>query len=408
MKLIKDIRFLILGAGPSGLTLAHSLLARGIQESEILVLEKENEAGGLCRSKMVDGHPLDIGGGHFLDVKNKNVLDFLFQFMPRNEWNEFSRVSKINLHGSEIDYPLESNIWQLKPNAQVEFLESIARAGSVTGKPEPVTFEDWIRWKLGDSISDQYMIPYNKKIWSINLNCLGAYWLYKLPSVSLRDTLMSCIQRQSYGSVAAHGKFLYPKKFGYGELWHRMAIGLGKSLILGHPVERINLETMTVNNSWRAGTIINTIPWTLWCSFTRLPHDVASAISKLRYASVDIEYHPNTYKSDAHWIYDPDESLSHHRLLLRSNFIQGARGHWSETNVSRSKPLLDGQIRFNNEFSYPINTVEKFQQLKIINDWAKINSIIGLGRWGRWEHMNSDVAVDEAIKLADHLMRGGN
>ncbi len=60
-------KFLILGAGPSGLSFAESLLRNG--ESDFVLIEKEREPGGLCRSKEVDGAPLDICGGHFLDVR---------------------------------------------------------------------------------------------------------------------------------------------------------------------------------------------------------------------------------------------------------------------------------------------------------------------------------------------------
>ena len=71
---------MILGAGPAGLTVANKLKKR--TGNEFLVLEKEKYAGGLCRSETVDGYPLDIGGGHFLDVRHPKVNEFLFQFMP--------------------------------------------------------------------------------------------------------------------------------------------------------------------------------------------------------------------------------------------------------------------------------------------------------------------------------------
>ena len=64
------MKYLILGAGPSGLTLANRLKQMG--ETSFFVLEKEKEAGGLCRSTQVDGSPFDIGGGHFLDVTSKS------------------------------------------------------------------------------------------------------------------------------------------------------------------------------------------------------------------------------------------------------------------------------------------------------------------------------------------------
>ena len=75
------IKYLILGAGPAGLAFARTLLDRGA--TSFLVLEKEDEAGGLCRSTMVDGSPLDIGGGHFLDVRRPKVNELLFRFYPK-------------------------------------------------------------------------------------------------------------------------------------------------------------------------------------------------------------------------------------------------------------------------------------------------------------------------------------
>src|SRR5947207_1003594 len=171
------VKYLILGAGASGLSFAHTLLRQG--EDSFLVLEKEAEPGGLCRSRLVDGAPLDIGGGHFLDVRRKDTLELLFRFMPESEWQRFSRVAKIRLRGVEVDHPLEGNLWQLPVDAQVDFLESIARAGSVRGEPMPESFEAWTRWKLGERIADEYMLPYNRKIWRMDLNQLGTYWLYK-------------------------------------------------------------------------------------------------------------------------------------------------------------------------------------------------------------------------------------
>ena len=78
------MKYLILGAGPAGLTFANKLLQSG--ETSFMVLERENEAGGLCRSVTVDGSPFDIGGGHFLDVRRPHVNEFLFGFMPEEEW----------------------------------------------------------------------------------------------------------------------------------------------------------------------------------------------------------------------------------------------------------------------------------------------------------------------------------
>lgn len=399
--MVKKYKFLILGAGPSGLTLAHALLDSGHTLDDIVVVEQQSIAGGLCRSEIVDGAPVDIGGGHFLDLRRKDVLDFVFRFMPREEWNLHDRVSKIRIRGMEIDHPLESNLWQLPSEVQIDYLESIAQAGCIKGDIMPKTFAAWINWKLGDRIAQEYMLPYNRKIWSMDPDKLGTYWMYKLPNVSFRETLLSCLEGKPMGALPAHDTFLYPKKFGYGEVWRRMGEALGNSLVTNCAVERVDLSARTVNGRWQAETIISTIPWTLWEAYCDLPKDILNAISNLKNASIDVDYHPETLNSNAHWIYEPDESIRYHRLLLRSNFFSDAKGYWTEANASRSDKKVN--VRFHNEFAYPVNTLGKPEAVKKILDWGRCNGIIGLGRWGRWEHMNSDVAVSESLQMANKL-----
>ena len=106
---MEKVNYLILGAGPAGLAFANSLRENKPGVS-FLVLEKEGEAGGLCRSEEVDGSALDIAGGHFLDVRRPEVNRFLFQFMPEEEWNLFDRDSRIDMGTYEIGHPFEANI----------------------------------------------------------------------------------------------------------------------------------------------------------------------------------------------------------------------------------------------------------------------------------------------------------
>jgi len=106
------MKYLILGAGPAGLTFANCLKKAGIDD--FLVLEMESEAGGLCRSTNVDGAPFDIGGGHFLDVRRPHVNEFLFKFMPEEEWDLYNRKTTLHVNGNIIGQPIEAYIWQMK------------------------------------------------------------------------------------------------------------------------------------------------------------------------------------------------------------------------------------------------------------------------------------------------------
>jgi len=393
-------KFIILGAGPAGLALGASLKQHGCED--FIILEKEAEAGGLCRSVMFDGGPLDIGGGHIFDVRRPNVVDFVFSYLPKTEWNLFHRNTKIRIGKYEVGYPLESNIWQFPEEEQVEYLESIAQAGCIHGTPMPEKFPDWIYWKLGSRIAESYMLPYNHKIFSCDLNDLGTYWLYKLPNVSFREVLTSCLRHEPFGTLPGHADFYYPKKYGYGEVFLRIAESMKDKIRYCTPVQKLDWEKLVVNTEFEAEMIVNTIPW---CEFSdSLPDEVAQTVEKLRYTSVDIDYFPHGEETtESHWTYCADPKLSYHRILHRNNFAEGSRGYWTETNSSRAAAL--GEYHFRNQYAYPLNTLHKPEEIASILAWAKEHKIIGLGRWGEWEHMNSDVAMEKGLQLGQNLVR---
>lgn len=403
--IVNKVKFLILGAGPTGLSFATRLKQLG--EDSFLVLEKENSAGGLCRSVDVDGKPIDIGGGHFLDVRRRRVDEFLFEFMPESEWNLFKRDSQIFINGEYVHHPIEANIWEMSIDNQVEYLKSIAKAGCNTGVNEPTLFIDWIRWKLGDKISDDYMIPYNQKMFGEELNSLGTYWLDKLPDVSFEDTLKSCIMKHAYAKQPGHAQFYYPKKYGYGEVWLRLADFIKDHIIYNKSIVGIDFGQKSVktndNELYYADYIISTIPWTEYTVIEGMPDNLRSSLSNLKYTSVQIEFFNENLKTTAHWIYYPDKDYSFHRILVRSNFCEKSNGYWTETNLDRVVKKGDNP-KFINQYAYPLNTIDKNDIMMQILNWAGSNDIYGIGRWGEHQHYNSDAVVEIALKKAEELL----
>lgn len=401
------MKYLILGAGPAGLAFANRLLQN--EEEDFLVLESESVAGGLCRSIDVDGAPLDIGGGHFLDVRRPKVNEFLFDFMPKEEWNFFERDSQIYFNGHFINYPFEANIWQMDIDNQVMYLKSIAKAGCNIGEPMPLDFVDWIYWKLGERIANDYMIPYNQKMFGDNLDQLGIYWLDKLPNVSFDDTLRSCLMNKPYGQQPGHAHFFYPKKYGYGELWIRMANKLGSRIEYNRHVTGIDITSHTVfvddGEKYSADVIITTIPWIEFDNIIGMPEKLRRAILELKHSAIQIKYYNKKLDTKSQWIYYPNPELSYHRILVRHNFCLGSRGYWTETNGDRvSLDETDDGYKYMNMYAYPLNTVTKPMIMDNLLTWCKKHKIWGLGRWGEHQHYNSDLTVELAMNLADRFV----
>ena len=402
------VKYLILGAGPAGLAFARTLLDCG--ETSFLVLEKEDEAGGLCRSTMVDGSPLDIGGGHFLDVRRPKVNELMFRFLPKEEWTLFERDSRIEVDQVTIGHPFEANIWQMPLEKQVDYLESIAKAGCNSEVQMPEKFVDWITWKLGDQIAKDYMIPYNKKMFADELNELGTYWLEKLPDVSFKETLLSCLTHKPYGTQPGHAQFYYPKEYGYGEVWLRLADSMKEHMVYQCPVVEMDCETKIVTGgngeTYQAEKIITTVPWTSFQKIDNLPEDLSEGIVSLKSSAVEVRYCPENMDTEAQWIYYPDEKLPYHRILVRHNFCQGSKGYWMETRKERVDMFKpdDSSYRYMNEYAYPLNTIQKPQIIDGLLAFMKEKQIFGLGRWGEHNHYNSDVTVERAMNLAEELL----
>ena len=400
------MKYLILGAGPAGLTVANKLKQIGI--TDFLVLEKEETAGGLCRSIDVDGFPFDIGGGHFLDVRRPKVNEFLFKFMPEKEWVKYDRDSRIVVNDNIINHPIEANIWQMKIDDQVEYIKSIATAGCNLGKEMPKAFVDWIYWKLGSKIAEEYMIPYNQKMFSQELNQLGIYWLEKLPNVSFEETLLSCLKKKAYGIQPGHAQFYYPKKFGYGELWLRMAQTIKDNIIYNKTVKKIDFSTKSITvldgDNYQADTIITTIPWMEFDQITGMPESIRMSINELKYNSIQTKYFAENIDTPSQWIYYPDSKLSYHRILVRHNFCPGSKGYWTETNSERiGMERPDNNFKYMNQYAYPLNIIKKPEIMRKLLAWSKEHGVIGLGRWGEHQHYNSDVTVGLAMELVDKL-----
>ena len=399
-------KYLILGAGPAGLTAANVLLDRGI--TDFAIIEKENVAGGLCRTHYVNNQPVDIGGGHILDTRNARVDEYMFRFLPKEQWNMFSRDSQIYFQDQLLGSPFEAHIWQLPIEKQVDYLKSIAVAGCNLNTPKPIHFVDWISWKLGERIAEDYMLPYNRKMFSENLNSLGTYWLEKLPNVSFEETLLSCLEHRFYGKQPCHTNFYYPKNEGFGDNFIRMQKRLGDNFFGDVEINKIDFTTNTVNDCFSGEKIIVAMPWTEFSQIMGMPETIEDGIRKLKYSSVQIDYYDRKlpFETSAQWIYYPDEKYSFHRIMVMTNFALNSRGYWTETNGERiglNKEHSD--YHYMNKYAYPHNTLDKPQIMKNLLEWAEKHNVYGLGRWGEWQHFNADVCMERAMDLVDRLLR---
>lgn len=404
---MKPYDFVILGAGISGVSFARMLSMAGVEN--YLILESEQEPGGLCRTKKIKGNYLDIGGGHFLCTKFPEVYNFIFSHLPKYKFNFFPRVSKVRILGTEIDYPVESNLWQLPDHLMKSFLESVVGNGEAQGLEPPYRFSDWIRWRLGSEIANHYMLPYNDKIWGVAAEEMDTDWLHKLPRLNTKEIIESCrLRRSPKGRMPSHEGFYYPKVGGFQTIFDAIYSALPKGKVcLGEGVQSLcrDRDVWAVNGQYSAKRIITTIPWPSLAKTMDIPDQIVSCVERLRWNQIVVSLWSRPYQTNAHWIYEPSLAVPHHREFMINNFAPHSdpNGMYTETNIKRWRKNSEALYEHVNAFAYPIPTLGRAQSIAAILEWAEKQNIYGLGRWGQWEYFNSDVCIREAMRLAQKL-----
>lgn len=404
------IDYLIIGAGITGITLCKKLKEKGYN---VLVLEAEKQAGGLCRTENINGHILDIGGGHFFHTKYKEVFDFVFNYIKEDEFNFIPRVSKIKIGENTIDYPLESNIWQLPIEEQISYLISVIRNGESLGKTEPKNYEEWIRWKLGNLVCENYMIPYNTKLWGVKPCEMDIDWLYKIPRVDVREVLKYSLERkQDKTKFPAHINFYYPKKGGFQKIFDALYKDEKENIILNSPVvkiEKMSDKNWIVNNKYIAKNIINTTPWNDLYEALGEPQHLKYDFEKIKYNRIVISLYEQDYSVDWHWRYVPDMQRNYHREFYIYNFAKDSKknGMYVETNLKRfggEENYIGKNIyNYTTKAAYPIPVIGHSQAIKNILEYYKKLNMFGVGRWGQHEYQNADVSIYNALKFVENL-----
>lgn len=176
----------ILGAGPTGLSAAYHYGAGS------LLLERNREVGGWCRSIEDNGFTFDYAG-HIMFSHDPYVLGLYEKLLGDNmHWQD--REAWIYSQGVYSRYPFQGALYGLPPAVIKEcLLGAIAarfpNAGTVSadsadaphvngpGSLIPDNFEQFIQQVWGDGIGKHFALPYNQKLWTVPLSEMETSWL---------------------------------------------------------------------------------------------------------------------------------------------------------------------------------------------------------------------------------------
>jgi protoporphyrinogen oxidase len=428
-------RILILGAGLAGLSAAWHLQRQGI---DCQIFEKEPDVGGLCRSKNINGFTFDCDG-HILHFKHRYTLN-LIRSLLKDNLASHQRKSWIYSHHRYTRYPFQANLYGLPSQIVKECLLSFLKA-SQKQTPEikkRKSFLAWINHTFGEGIARHFMVPYNRKFWTIPPEELTCEWLDGfIPVPSLNDLVDGTIQ-ESKKQFGYNAHFWYPKRGGISSLPRALAEPLN-NIRTNSDIAEINLKKkeirLTSGKKERFDYLISTIPLPRMARIIMdLPQDVRRLFGFLRWNSIfnlnlGIK---NKINSTRHWVYFPERELSFFRVGFTHNFSSNnvPRGQGSlyvevsypfggtiDKNklIRRIKEDLKGIGIINREehiccqdvndikYGYPIYDENYRESRAKIIDCLLINNIIPCGRYGSWRYLSMEEAILDGKSAAGRI-----
>ncbi|MGA0060145.1 MAG: protoporphyrinogen/coproporphyrinogen oxidase [Planctomycetota bacterium] len=430
------MKIAILGAGISGVAAARMLAEDG---HDVTVLEKSERAGGLCKSRVVDGFTFDDAGGHIMFSKRQDVMDWMKARcggepgLVRTE-----RQTRIRWHDRWVPYPFENGVGHLTREAIVDCMEGYieAHVQRRLGVDCPPRFGDWIQWRMGDGFARHFMVPYNQKIWECDLNEMASGWVAgRVPEAPMRDILESAIGLDTEG-YTHQSVFWFPKTGGFEQMVRGTVEGGGFALRCATPVEDVRRDGDGFRvNGEHFDLVINTVPLPLVESAIQdIPDEVRADIRALRPISlvnVLIGLELDEPLPPLSWIYLPfEEQGAANRVTYYSNYSphNAPEGHGclmaEVTHRGGLKPdrawamdlcraldaagVLDAERVVTldwvqSPFAYIDQNLQFEDRIGRVRGWFDRSGYITFGRFGRYEYHNSDQCIGRAMEVRDHV-----
>ena len=441
------IRFLILGAGPTGLGAARRLQELGVHDWQIV--EAAPEPGGLATSFLDEkGFTWDIGG--HVQFSHYEYFDrAMVEFLGEDGWLHHQRESWVWMRDRFIPYPFQNNIRRLPPEDLNKCLQGLLQI-TQHPRPKPHNFREWIDATFGPGLADVFMLPYNFKVWAFPPEMMNSVWVGERVAVTdLSRVLSNLALGKDDLSWGPNNTFQFPKRGGTGAIWSACAKRLPAAQInLNSRVVSIDMgkrEVVTASGE-RFGYehLISTIPLTELIRLSGQLHLQPLADRGLLYSAshifgLGLRGKPRDELATKCWMYFPEDNCPFYRVTVFSNYspynVPDISTHWSlmaEVSESPHKAvnqsqLLDEVIQgalntrlidkredivstwsFRAGYGYPTPGLHRDEALAELIPFFEERSVYSRGRFGTWKYevSNQDHSFMQGVEVVDRLVNG--
>lgn len=404
----------IIGAGISGLTTAHLLNEKGYCTT---IFERESQPGGLIRCKRINGSLFHICGGHVFNSKRQDVLGWFWsKFSKDEEFIKADRNAVVFMEdGKSIPYPIENHMYLFDSDIQKSFINDLLTITIESKKP--YNFEEFLKYRFGNTLYNLYFKPYNEKVWKRDLKNVPLSWLEgKLPMPSVAEMIYNNINHIKEKKFV-HSTFWYEKNNGSQYIADKLAKDL--DIKYNTPISKIKYK----NGKWEINeTVFDSV---VFCGNIKEIPQIIEGIELNAFTQKikALEYHGTTSvfcrieKNPYSWIYQPSTKHQSHRIICTGNFAQSNNAADTLTaTIEFTDYISEEDIKLNlkkiplnprylshhyNQYTYPIQDSNTRDLINDFKTYMKAYNFFSTGRFADWEYYNMDVAIGASMDLCN-------
>lgn len=418
----RNVKYLIIGAGISSLTFANFI------KDDYLIIEKENEVGGYCRT-IKKGEYLWDYAGHFFHFKTDEMKKLFEDLMKDEELIFQEKNTKIYYGDRLIDYPFQMNIHQLP---QQEFIDCLYDLYNKNEKENYESFLDMLYGKFGKSIVEKFLKPYNEKLYACDLNNLDKDAMGRFFPYANLNQIINNMKEENNNSY--NNTFLYPKN-GAGSFLNKLYENLDKEKVeLMNEIKKIDLKNKTVitknDEVINYQYLINTSPLNNLLELIDNTEKLRENISYNKVLVFNLGFEKKSNFKE-HWIYFPQKDINFYRVGFYDNILMSDKlsmyieiGYEKKSKISEDdikkqlnltlqnlkkvgiveddNKLVDYSTIVMNPAYVHINS-ETNKEIKEFEKYLNDNSVYTIGRYGAWTYCSMEDCMISAKELAEKL-----
>jgi protoporphyrinogen oxidase len=443
---------LVLGGGPAGLTAGYLL---GKQKRDVVVLEAEDQVGGIAKTVERDGYRFDLGGHRFF-TKAREVDDLWHEVLG-DEFLRRPRMSRIYWNNRYLDYPLRGPdvIRKLGPVELARCMGSYLVAAA-RPKGEEESLEQWVTNRFGRRLFELFFQSYNEKVWGVPASEIRAEWAaQRIKGLSFFSAAKAAFFGNKGDKIKSLiSEFNYPR-FGPGQMWDAMTEAIraqGGEVRLEAPVTRLEIAGGRVVEVEAGGdsytlpqAVISSLPLREVVRMARpsAPQEVLDAANGLRYRDfltvalvVDGEdlfpdnwiyiHEPGVrvgriqnFRSWSPWMVpDPSKACVGMEYfcfvgddlwtMADDDLVDLAAGELEKLRLAPKSKVEKGYaIRVPK--AYPIYDADYAERVQVIRGWLDgIGNLQQVGRNGLHRYNNSDHSMLTAMRAVENAFEGAD